>query len=596
MEKQKDRSEIAIKDTWDLTVIYKDEEEFYKDFSALKEEIKNISSFKGCLLKSAKNLLNYFKCSEKIERKLYKLYYYAHLTNDQDTTNTNSQKLLGMIENLTVEYSTLTSFVIPELMKSNYDLVLKYISELEELKDYKFQLENIYRYKKHTLSSKDEKMLSVLGKTLSNASSTYDALTDADMCYGNIIVDGKEIELTASNYSIYIKNKNRDVRKQAFETLYKEYIKNKFTITSTFTGNIDSLASLAQIRKYKSSIDASLFDDNINVRVYNNLIKTVNKHLDVLDKYYELKKNVLKLDELHMYDVYAEMVPSLSKKYSFEEAKNIVLDALSILGSDYVSNLNKAFDERWIDIYNNKGKRSGAYSSGFYDTYPYVLLNYEGSYNDISTLAHELGHSMHTYYSCHNNTYINSQYEIFVAEVASTVNELILAHYMLEKSNDKEEKLYILNQLMELFKGTIYRQTMFAEFEKDMHAKYENKEILTSELLNESYYKLNQKYYSKVISDEEIKYEWERIPHFYYNFYVYKYAIGLSSACKIYKNIKETTDGLEKYLNFLKSGGSNYPANLLLIAGVDVKDDEVISSAISMFDDTILEFISLYNK
>jgi oligoendopeptidase F len=314
--------------------------------------------------------------------------------------------------------------------------------------------------------------------------------------------------------------------------------------------------------------------------------------MSVLYKYYDLKKEVLSLDELHLYDIYLEMVKSLDKEYTFEEAKEIVLKALQPLGDNYINDLKQAFSQKWIDIYNNEGKRTGAYSSGGYDTYPYVLLNYEGKLKDVSTLAHELGHSMHSYYSVKNNTYPNYSYKIFVAEVASTVNELLLNYYLLNNSNDKEEKLYILNSLMELFKGTIYRQTMFAEFEKNMHEKYENGEVLTNELLCCEYYKLNKEYFgSNVVVDDEIKYEWERIPHFYYNFYVYKYAIGLSCACYIVDGILNKKEkALENYLKFLSLGGSDYPANELKLAGIDITSSEVVESAIKMFNDTIEQF------
>ena len=419
------------------------------------------------------------------------------------------------------------------------------------------------------------------------------------MKFGNIKDEnGNLVEFTESNYSKFIHSSNREVRKNAFKLLLETYAKYKNTISNTFKENVDYLVGMAKIEKFNSSLEASLFSDNIDTTVYNNLIETVHKNLNVLYKYYDLKKEILNLDELHLYDIYVELIKDLDKEYSFEEAKEIVINALSILGDDYITNLKKAFDERWIDVYNNVGKRGGAYSSGFYDTNPFVLLNFERKLNDVSTLAHELGHSMHTYYSCKNNTYNNSGYKIFVAEVASTVNELILNKYLLKNSKDKKEKLFILNNLMELFKGTIYRQTMFAEFERDMHKKYEDGEILTNELLSNEYYKLNKEYFGpNVVVDEEIKYEWERIPHFYYDFYVYKYAIGLSSACYIVDGIvNNKPNALENYLKFLKSGGSDYPANELKIAGVDVNSSEVIESAIKMFDETINEFKTLINN
>lgn len=597
MEKQKQRSEISDKYKWDLTTIYKSETELNENLLYVKKEIEKVTSYKSKIINSAQNLYNYLTNSDEIERKIYKLYYYAHLKHDEDTTNAKNQELLGKINNIMQRYGELTSFVTPELLKIDYEKVKEYYKEEPNLLQYEFNLECIYRYKEHTLDEKSEQILSALSKIFESPEETYDALTDSDMTFGNIIVDGKEVELTESNYSKYIKDKNVEVRKQAFEKLFETYSNFKNTITNTFKGNIEVLTSEAKLRNYKSSIEASLYKDNINLTVYNNLIETVNNNLDKIYKYYNLKKKILKLEEFHIYDIYLDMIPKFDKEYSFSEAKDLVINALSILGQDYVDNLNRAFDEKWIDIYNNKGKRSGAYSSGFYDTNPFVLLNYEGTYHDVSTLAHELGHSMHTYYSCKANSYNNSSYVIFVAEVASTVNELLLANYMLNISNDKEEKLYILNQLLELYKGTIYRQTMFAEFEKDMHKQVEEGKILTYENISNHYYKLNKKYFGDtLILDEQIKYEWERIPHFYYNFYVYKYAIGLSCATKIVEDIlNKKENAVENYKKFLKSGGSNYPIEELKLANVDVANKETTESALNMFNSLIDQFEKIYN-
>lgn len=598
MEKQKTRSEIEEKYKWDLTTIFKTDEDWSNELENVKQELENVTNYKGNIINSSKNLYTYLIESDKLERRLYKLYYYAHLNHDSETTNPKNQELLGKIDNLLQRYSELTSFVTPELLSVNYDKIKEFYKEEPKLLDYEFNLECIYRYKEHTLDEKSEKILSTLSKVFGNPEDCYDSLTDSDMTFGNINIDGKEIELTESNYSKYIKNKDKNIRKEAFTKLFSKYGEFKNTITKTFKGNIDVLTSEAKIRNYNSSIEASLYRDNIELSVYNNLIDTVSNNMDKIYKYFNLKKKVLKIDDYHIYDVYLDMIPEFDKHYEFEEAKELVINALKPLGEDYIKTLNKAFDERWIDIYNNKGKRGGAYSSGFYDTNPFVLLNYEGKYHDVSTLAHELGHSMHTYYSCKNNPYNTSSYKIFVAEVASTVNELLLAKYMLKNSKDKQEKLFILNQLLELYKGTIYRQTMFAEFEQLMHKKVENEEVLTYENISNEYYKLNQKYFGNtLILDDLIKYEWERIPHFYYNFYVYKYAIGLSCATKIVEDILNGKENaVEDYKNFLKSGGNDYPANELLLANVDVKKKETIESALNMFDSLIDEFENIYNS
>ena len=428
--------------------------------------------------------------------------------------------------------------------------------------------------------------------------SSFEALTDADMTFPSILVDGESVELTESNYNTFIRSSNRDVRRDAFNTLLKTYGNYKNTLAKTFSGNVELLTSMAKVKKFASSIEASLYHDNIPVSVYNKLIDIINKNMDILYKYYDLKKEVLNLDELHLYDIYVPIVDNIEKKYSFEEAKETVLEALSVLGDDYINNLSKAFTERWIDIYNNKGKRGGAYSSGFYDTKPYLLLNFEGKYEDVTTLAHELGHSMHTYYSCHNQPYNLSSYNIFVAEVASTVNELLLVHYLISHSKDNKEKLFLINALLELYKSTIYRQVMFAEFERDMHNTVEKGEVLTNEYLSTKYYELVKRYFGdNVICDDVIKNEWMRIPHFYYNFYVYKYAIGLSCATKIVNGILNKEEGaLDKYLAFLKTGGSMYPSEELKVAGVDIYDENVYQEAIDTFNNYIELFKDIAKK
>ena len=596
--KQKKRSEIKEEDTWDLSVLYKNTEAFKEEYKKLKDDIKEIEKYKGKLLESADTLLNFLKLEDTLERRLYKLYYYAHLNFDVDTTNAKSLELTAEISQLITIYSTLTSFVDPELLKAEYAKILNFYDEKPELLTYRFNLENLYRYKKHTLKENEEKILSTLSEALNASDEIYESLTDSDLTFGNIVVDGKRIEFTESNYSTFIESNDRKVRQKAFNILFKNYQKYIHTIANTFRFHVETASKLAKLKHYESSLAASLFQENIDIKVYENLIKTVRENLSTLYDYYNLKKEVLGLDKLHLYDIYANMVSDIDVKYTFDEAKNIVLDALGILGTDYQKKLTKAFNNRFIDIYNNKGKRSGAYSSGFYDTPPYILLNYEGGYSDLTTLAHELGHSMHTMYSCENNPYNTSSYQIFVAEVASTVNELLLLKYLLKKTDSKKEKLFLLNKLLELFKGTIFRQTMFAEFEKNMYESHEKGIVLTPEYLNSEYYKLVCDYFGRdVVKDKLIQYEWMRIPHFYYNFYVYKYAIGLSAACKIVHDIELNGEkAISNYLAFLKTGGSMYPSEELKIAGVDISSPEFIEEAISMFKETISEFREIYRK
>lgn len=596
--KQKKRAEIAYEDTWDLTVIYPDLTSFFNDYHDLETKMQEVLNYQGKLLTSSKILLEFLELSDTLERKLYKLYYYAHLSFDVDTSNAKNLELCGQVDNLMTNYTSLTSFVNPELLKGNYNLILKFIKEEPNLAKYRFNLEDLYRYKKHILTLKEEKILSNLTEVFSASSKIYESLTDTDLTFGNIIVNNQKYEFTESNYSLFIEHKDRVVRKKAFDILYKTYQKYLHTISDTFRFNIETNSKIAKLKHYNSSIEASLFADNIPVSVYDNLIKTVNDNLSVLYDYYDLKREVLNLDKLHLYDIYAEMVPSVSKEYTFLEAKDLVLKGLAILGSDYQGKLKEAFSKRFIDIYNNKGKRSGAYSSGFYDTNPYILLNFEGNYSAVTTLAHELGHSMHTMYSCLNNPYNTSSYKIFVAEVASTVNELLLLRYLLKETTDKQEKLFLLNKLLELFKGTIFRQTMFAEFERDMYKSYEEGKILTGEYLSNQYYQLVKKYFGpNVVCDKLIQYEWMRIPHFYYNFYVYKYATSLSVACKIVLDIENQGEkAVNNYLNFLKTGGSMYPYEELLVCNVDISNSLFIEDAIKMFKDTILEFRNIYRK
>lgn len=598
-KEEKLRCEIEDKYKWDLTKIYKDEKEWQRDFDDVKEKILKVLEYKDSFLSNGKKLYEYLKYDEEVSRKLEKIYYYAHLNYDADTLDEKYKVMTNKVSDLFTKYNELSSFVVPEILKLDEEKLNTFYKEEEKLEDYRFSIENIYRFKNHTLDEEKEKMLSNLSKCLSNPEETYEALTDSDFEYDYITDEkGNKVKFNESNYSLFIKSKDRSVRKRAFEMLHNKYKKYIRTITSTYKGEVETNVVLAKIRNYDSAISASLYSDNVPVDIYNNLIKVVNDNMDVLYDYYDLKREILSLDCLHMYDTYVEIINKIDKKYSFDEAKEIVMEALSVLGDKYVKNLKKAFDEKWIDIYHSKGKRSGAYSSGNFDVNPYVLLNFEGTLNDVSTLAHELGHSMHTYLSCKNNPYQYSSYEIFVAEVASTVNELLLANYMLKNSKNKEEKLAVINHILDLYKATLYRQTMFAEFEKETHKLREKGEVLTSDLLSNTYYNLVKKYFGpNVLCDDLIKYEWARIPHFYYNFYVYKYATGISAASYIVDGILNNKEGaLENYMKFLKSGGSMYPLDELKIAGVNLNSESVILSAIKTFEKYLKEFKDIYNS
>lgn len=600
MTEIKDRSMIETKDKWDLSLIYKTEKDFENELEITKNLILEYrKKYENHTMDNANIFYNSIIDSLEISRKLDKLYVYASMKSDEDVSNNDNQELKNKVINLYDLATANMFFVDTELLKEDYAKIEKFYQDEPKLLEHEVNIKDTFRYKKHTLSDIEEKLLSNISKAFGNDEQTYGYLTDSDMTFGTIKnEDNKEVELTDTNYSIYIKSKDRRVRKEAFDALYNHYKQFKNTITSTFDGSIKQSVSIAKLRKYNSASEASLFKDEISIDVYNTLVNTIHENLNIFHKYYDLKKKVLNLDEFHLYDVYVEMVKDYDKKYSFDEAKQIVINALSVLGNDYIETFKKAFDEKWIDIYPNKNKRGGAYSGGSYDTKPYILLNYQGTLNDVSTLAHEGGHSMHSYYTRTNQPIQYGDYPIFVAEVASTVNEILLAKYMLKNSTSKEEKLVILNQLLELFKGTIYRQVMFSEFEKYAYDLVENDDVITSDKLCNKYYQLNKLYFGdNVVVDDLIRYEWEKVPHFYYNFYVYKYATGISAACKIVDGIlNNEKDALDNYLNMLKSGSRQNPLDTLKIAGVDMTDKEVYESAIKMFDETIEEFKTLIEK
>lgn len=591
-----DREKIEGKYKWDLTQIFKNNTDFEQAIEEVKNEISSFSKYENTMNTSATNFYNTIKKYFDITRKLEKIYVYTSLNFDTDTSNNKNQALKQNASNLFDLWSSASFFVTPNILKKDYQEIEEYYKEEPKLLDYETILKREFRYKEHTLSDIEEKLLSNITKAMGNNYETYSLLKDADLKFGNIKdEEGNEVELTCSNYSLYIESKNREVREQAFKTLYKTYSQFSNTFASIISGNIKENTTISKLRKYKSTMEYYLYKDELDTTIYNNLIDTVSNNMNILYKYYNLKKETLNLEELHLYDIYTPIVQDFEKKYPYQTAVDTVLEALSILGNDYISILKNGYDNKWVDIYPNKAKRGGAYSGGCYDTEPYILLNYQEKYDDMSTLAHESGHSMHSYYARHNNPYQYGDYTIFVAEVASTVNELLLAKHLLKTSTDPNEKLFILNNLMDLFKGTIYRQTMFAEFEKEIYNDAEQDIPLTAEHLNNKYYELNKKYFgSDVLIDEEIKYEWARIPHFYYNFYVYKYATGLSAACHIVNDILSgKADAVENYKKFLSCGTTLNPIDSLKLAGVDLNDKEVIESAINMFDETIEEFITI---
>lgn len=593
MDHIKERREVPKEFQWNLERIFKTDEEFQKEIEAVRKQIDEFAKLEGHTTESAKTFYRSITAGNEIERRLNKLYTYASMKSDEDVANTENQAKKEQVVNLYNYASSKMYFQTPELLNTEKEVIESFYQAEPKLLEHKTNIEEVYRYKPHTLPKEEEKLLSNLSSAFGNDETTYGYLTDSDLDFGTIHDEnGVEVPLTDTNFSIYIKSPKREVRKEAFERLYEVYKQFQNTITATFNGAIKQNVAMAHIKHYKTSFEAALFGDELDPKVYDTLVSSVRNHLDVLHDYYRLRKEVLNLKELHLYDVYTNLVPDTDTKYPFETASRLVLDALKPLGDAYINDLKQAFTEGWIDIYPNKNKRGGAYSSGSYDTMPYVLLNYQDKLDDVSTLAHELGHSMHSFYTRKNQPYQYGDYPIFVAEVASTVNELLLAKHMLKVSTNKNERLAILNQLLELFKGTIYRQVMFAEFEKYAYDLVEQDEVITPDKLCKKYYELNQDYFgSDVVVDKEIAYEWEKVPHFYYHFYVYKYATGISAACHIVEGILSGDEAKrDAYLKMLANGCRENPLNTLKIAGVDMTDNEVYESAIRMFADTIEEF------
>lgn len=592
------REDVKLSDKWDIESVYGSLDEYNKDYNIVKDSIDKLRDMQDTFLNSSTSFKELLLIDSKTSRLIAKLYTYATRKYDEDTGNGTYQELYGKINNLYQAYNEATSFVVPMILEQDKDTIIRYLDKEKELLDFRHQILDILRYKEHTLSKEEEHVITAFSKVLDSSSDTADFLMDTDMKFGTIKdEEGKRVELTSSNYSTFLSSKNREIRKNVFINYHKIYGNFKNTLTSTLASTCEALSVSSKLKKYNSSMEASLFNDFIPTKLYDNLIKVVHDNLSSLYKYFDVKKKILGLDEFHLYDSYVSIVKNIDKKYSFEEGERLVKEALSVLGDEYRRELDKAFKEGYIDKYPNLNKRSGAYSSGSYDTKPFVLLNYVGEYNDVSTLAHELGHSMHTYFSNHYNSYETSDYPIFLAEIASTVNELLLSYYMEDNAKTKDEKLFILNERLDLFKATVFRQTMFAEFEKYIHELTDKNEVLTSDGICNYYYELNKLYFgSNVVVDDEVRYEALRIPHFYTPFYVYKYATGLSIASYIVKNILNNTPNFkDKYLEFLKSGGRDYPLEVLKIIEIDLTDTKVFDEALEMFKETLDKFISLNN-
>lgn len=590
------RQDIDSKFKWKLEDIYSDNSLWEQDFKKVKELAEQIKGLQGKLTESAQRLLECFKKSDELLSLNDKVFVYARMKRDENNGDATYQALTDRASSLATEVFAAISYIVPEMLSIPEETLLSYVNSDKELSVYMFSIKENLRQKEHILSEKEEQILAMSAEISDIGGDVFTMFNNADIKFPYIKdEEGEEIEVTKGRYNAFLESKDRRVRKDAFEAVYSSYKKMKNTLAASLTGNVKKNRFYSLVRKYPSALEASLDNDNIPVDVYTTLIDTVNKNLPLLDRYLKLRKKVLKLDELHMYDLYVPMVEEFDKKIPYEEARTIVAEALKPLGEEYIGYLQKGMNSAWIDVYENEGKTSGAYAWGAYKTHPYVLLNYQNKINDVFTLAHEMGHALHSYYTNMTQPYVYSEYKIFVAEVASTVNESLLMRYLLPRASSKQEKAYLLNHYLEEFRGTVFRQVMFAEFEKIIHEKVEQGEALNAQELSDIYYGLNKKYFGEAVTvDEDIAMEWSRIPHFYSSFYVYKYATGFSSATAIAEKIlTEGKPAVDKYLEFLKSGGSNYPLELLKIAGVDLSTPQPIQDALNVFEKTLDELEEL---
>lgn len=577
---------MESKYNWNLKEIFESREDFDKTKKELEEDLEGISSYQGKLCTTSDNLYNCYSLYEKALEKYERLYGYGMLFYNLDMSNQEGIKLYKEVESIGTEFSTKVSFMTPEITYAKNGVVEKYLSEDERLERYKRDILDILKEKEHILSKEEENLLANYSELFSAPENTFDILTNAEFKFGNFINEnGEEVELTESNYTIYLKSQDENVRKQAFNLMYEQYSKFVNTITELYLANVKASSVSAKLRKYKSSLERAVLNDDASLKVYDSLIESIHEGLNINHEFIDLKKKILKKQEFHMYDLYVNPFEIEKDEITYEDARKEVEDALAVMGEEYCNKLREAFDNNWIDVFAKKNKKGGAYSMGIYSVHPYVLLNFVNSKRDVSTIAHELGHSMHSYYSSSNQTIIDADYTIMTAEVASTVNEILLSSYQIEHEKDKTKKAELIYELLEMIRATLFRQSMFAEFEKIVHEKIENNETLSSSDLNDIYYQLNKEYFgNNMIVDEKIKYEWARIPHFYSDFYVYKYATGISAAISIAtKILKQGESFVRKYIEMLKQGCSKKSIDLLKMVDVDLESKEVYKDAINFY-------------
>ena len=593
------REELPENLTWDLTKIFSSDKEFDEKYLELSEKLKKSEKYKGTLNQGASQFLDAIEFVLSVYRQTEIIYVYAHLKNDQDTGNTEYQALYARASSLFSKVSEAVSWFEPEILQLSDERIWQYFKEEPKLEVYRHYIQQIVDNRAHVLSADQESLLAGAGEIFEASSDTFAVLNNADLVFPTIEGEnGEKVQLSHGVYGQLLESTDRSVREAAFKGLYSVYEQFRNTFASTLSTHIKGHNFKAKVRNYSSAREASLSNNHIPESVYDTLVAVVNKHLPLLHRYMELRKRLLEVEKLHMYDLYTPVLGEAPITFTYEEAKEKALEALKPMGEEYMTIVEKAFSERWIDVVENKGKRSGAYSSGSYDTNPYILLNWHDTLDQLFTLVHEMGHSVHSYFTRSSQPYVYGDYSIFLAEIASTTNENILTEYLLETEKDPRVRAYVLNHYLDGFKGTVFRQTQFAEFEHFMHTEDEKGVPLTSEYLSDSYGKLNAKYYGPAVEeDPEIKFEWSRIPHFYYNYYVFQYSTGFSAASALAKRIlSQEPDALENYLAYLKAGNSDYPVEVMKKAGVDMTQAVYIEDAMSMFEQRLNELEELIDR
>ena len=590
------RDKVPDEYKWHLEDLYAADADWEKDATKLAKEVEELKGFEGKLASSGATLLQALQLQDKVSETGSRLVVYARMHLDEDNTNAKYQALTDKAMALAVQMGSATAFLVPEILEIPEETIKAFLESESGLSLYKFEIDEILRQKPHVLSGKEEELLASMGEIAHAPQQIFTMYNNADMKFPTIKDDeGKEVEITHGRYITFLESTNRDVRKNAFDAVYSTYGKHRNTLAAIYGASVKKDVFYAKAHHYESARVAALDSDNVPISVYDNLIDAVHDSLPALHKYLELRKRVLGLDDLQLYDLYTPMVQNVDLKIPYEEARKTVQEAISVLGSEYQKIATEGLSSGWVDVFETKGKRSGAYSWGAYPVHPYILLNYQETLDNMFTLAHELGHAMHTYFSYKEQPYVYAHYTIFVAEVASTCNEALLMHHLLKNTEDKKKKALLINHHLETIRGTVFRQTMFAEFEKLAHAHVEAGEALTPEWLCKTYYDLNQTYFGKVCHvNQEIELEWARIPHFYNAFYVYKYATGLSAATALSERIiREGEPAIKDYLAFLQSGGSDYPINLLRKAGVDMESPEPVKATLNLFSRLVDELSGL---